>query len=107
MDNNTSLHILTLNVQGIRDKNKQRRLFEWCKNQKADVTFIQETHLTPELFSSFDRKFNSIQFNSILYSDCQIHFSASTKHVIKGHQTITNYTLNLGGFDSANWPTRM
>ena len=48
-----------------------------------------------------------IQFNSILYSDCQIHFSASTKHVIKGHQTITNYTLNLGGFDSANWPTRM
>ena len=46
-------------------------------------------------------------FNSILYSDCQIHFSASTKHVIKGHQTITNYTLNLGGFDSANWPTRM
>ena len=37
------------------------------------------------------------QFNSILYSDCQIHFSASTKHVIKGHQTITNYTLNLGG----------
>ena len=45
--------------------------------------------------------------NSILYSDCQIHFSASTKHVIKGHQTITNYTLNLGGFDSANWPTRM
>ena len=47
------------------------------------------------------------QFNSILYSDCQIHFSASTKHVIKGHQTITNYTLNLGGFDSANWPTRM
>ena len=58
MDNNTSLHILTLNVQGIKDKNKQRRLFEWCKNQKADVTFIQETHLTPELFSSFDRKFN-------------------------------------------------
>ena len=52
-------------------------------------------------------RINSIQFNSILYSDCQIHFSASTKHVIKGHQTITNYTLNLGGFDSANWPTRM
>ena len=50
---------------------------------------------------------NSIQFNSIPYSDCQIHFNASTKHVIKGHQTMTNYTLNLGGFDSANWPTRM
>ena len=25
---------------------------------------------------------NTIQFNSILYSDCQIHFSASTKHLI-------------------------
>ena len=48
-----------------------------------------------------------VQFNSILYSDCQIHFSASTKHLIKGHQTITNYTLNLGGFYRANWPTRM
>ena len=32
---------------------------------------------------SFDQHcVNSIQFNSILYSDCQIHFSASTKHLI-------------------------
>ena len=53
---NKSLHLLTLNVQGIRDKNKQRRFIEWCKQQKADLLFLQETHLTPELFHSFERK---------------------------------------------------
>ena len=34
----------------------------------------------------------SIQFNSILYSDCQIHFSASTKHSIQIHK-YTNLTF--------------
>ena len=42
-----NLHLLTLNAQGIRDKNKQRRFIEWCKQQKADLLFLQETHLTP------------------------------------------------------------
>lgn len=53
-----NLHLLTLNVQGIRDKNKQRRFIEWCKQQKADLLFLQETHLTPELFQGFERKYN-------------------------------------------------
>ena len=82
------------------------------ENQNIVTKFFLTDHPSLPQFSSrqpltLNPAVNSIQFNSILYSDCQIHFSASTKHVIKGHQTITNDTLNLGGFDSANWPTRM
>ena len=43
------LCILTLNVQGLRDKSKRTRLYEWIKNQKFGIAFVQETHFTIEL----------------------------------------------------------
>ena len=40
------------------------------------------THFNSESGANLGTCKYSIQFNSILYSDCQIHFSASTKHLI-------------------------
>ena len=38
------MHILSLNVRGLRDNTKRGNMFEWLKGQKADVVFLQETH---------------------------------------------------------------
>ena len=49
----SNIHILTLNVQGIRDKNKRYRLYEWLKCQKFNICFLQETHLTEDIINTF------------------------------------------------------
>ncbi len=39
-----SLSCFSLNVRGIRDITKRKALFLFCKAQKKDVYFLQETH---------------------------------------------------------------
>ena len=48
------IHLLTINAQGLRDKQKQNRFYTYIKQQKANVIFIQETHLTQELEPIFN-----------------------------------------------------
>ena len=50
------MHLLTLNVQGLRDKQKQERFYTYIKQQKANVIFIQETHFTQELENTLNQK---------------------------------------------------
>ena len=61
---NTNIHVLTLNVQGVRDRNKQKRVYEWAKQQKANILFLQETHLTDDTFQTFDQQFKGTVFHS-------------------------------------------
>lgn len=61
---NTNIHILTLNVQGVRDRNKQKRVYEWSKQQKASILFLQETHLTDDTCRAFDQQFKGLVFHS-------------------------------------------
>ena len=36
--------LISLNVGGIRDKVKRKKIFEWCKSKKkSDIVFLQET----------------------------------------------------------------
>ena len=44
-----NLHICTANVKGLRDKQKRLRLYQWIKNQKCKIFFIQETHFNTSL----------------------------------------------------------
>ena len=39
---------VSLNVRGISNFRKRRTLFTWCRKQKADVIFLQETHSTKD-----------------------------------------------------------
>ena len=50
-----------------------------------------------------------IQFNSNLYSDCQIHFSAATEHLIRDKTTQYYYYdyIYLRYFGRGNWTTGM
>ena len=37
-------HILSLNVRGLRNKDKRNQIFRWSKHQKPDILFLQETY---------------------------------------------------------------
>ena len=38
-DVSTSLHLISLNVRGIRDIAKRRKIFAWLRAQKADIVY--------------------------------------------------------------------
>ena len=44
-----SYKILSLNVRGIRNKEKRKTIFSRIRNQKAKIVFSQETHATDDL----------------------------------------------------------
>ena len=43
-----SIKLLSLNVRGLSNFKKRRAIFSWCRKQKADLIFLQETHSTKE-----------------------------------------------------------
>ena len=43
-----SIRLLSLNVRGLSNFRKRRAIFTWCRKQKADIIFLQETHSTVE-----------------------------------------------------------
>ena len=40
----TTCKLLSLNVRGIGNFKKRKTIFTWCRKQKADFIFLQETH---------------------------------------------------------------
>ena len=40
----TACKLLSLNVRGISNFKKRKTIFTWCRKQKADFIFLQETH---------------------------------------------------------------
>ena len=36
--------LVSLNVRGVNNFLKRRMIFRWCRKQKTDFTFLQETH---------------------------------------------------------------
>lgn len=57
---NNFFHILSLNVQGIRNKDKRYRLKEYIKMQRVEILFIQETHFTIETTDLLKREFDEL-----------------------------------------------
>ena len=50
IDNNVSLHFISLNVRGMRDDNlKRKKIFSWLHAQNTDIACLQETFWTNEL----------------------------------------------------------
>lgn len=52
------LHLLTLNVQGLREQRKRYRLYEWLKNQKFGIALVQETHFSNEIVNEINNEIN-------------------------------------------------
>ena len=45
----STCHFLSLNVRGLRNKQKRHQIFRWFRHQKANVIFIQETYWSRDL----------------------------------------------------------
>ena len=54
-----SLRLLSLNVKGISNFRKRRAVFTWCRKQKADVIFLQETQSTEEREKQWVKEWSS------------------------------------------------
>ena len=64
-----TLHLCSLNCQGLGQKEKRQRLFQWAKNQKTHILFAQETHFTENTILSLTQEFSGDVYNS--YSNSQ------------------------------------
>jgi len=56
--------LLSLNVRGLGNFLKRRAIFTWCRKQKADLIFLQETHATKNCESQWKKEWGS----SIVFS---------------------------------------
>ena len=68
-----SLKLLSLNVRGLGNFQKRRAIYTWCRKQKADLTFLQETHSTKTTESQWKKEWGSQIFFS--------HASANARSV--------------------------
>ena len=55
---------ISLNVRGISNFRKRKTIFTWCRKQKADVIFLQETHSTKDNESMWKREWGAPLFCS-------------------------------------------
>ena len=54
LETNNTVHrntnIVTLNVRGLNNSKKRKQIFQWLKDNRADIVFLQETFITEKLF---------------------------------------------------------
>ena len=59
MDTHFDLKIATINVRGLKNKNKRLLLANWFNEHKIDILCIQETYCTKKFKSSFRREWQN------------------------------------------------
>lgn len=78
-----SANFISLNVKGIRDKEKRTNIFRWCKDKYPDVFFLQESFSTPDVEDKWKEMW-----------DGTCYFSHGTAHS-KGVVVLINRNLDL------------
>lgn len=77
--NNIQIKCTTLNVRGIRDVNKRRKLFHWIESINSDITFLQETYCTNDLVEEIEKDWHGKVINNVSDSvhsrGCMVLFS--------------------------------
>ena len=66
MDNNFNFNLMSLNVRGIREYKKRRKLLNWLNNHgtKEGIAFLQETHGSPDIERDWRNQFRGEFFYS-------------------------------------------
>ena len=65
---NNPLHLISLNVRGLRNNYKKRKVFKWFQEQNVDIVLLQETH--------FDKK--TVNCNNMLWKGEMYHSFGTT-----------------------------
>ena len=68
-DTDINCKIYSLNVKGIRERDKREKIFSWCKDKGADIVFLQETFSTRDI----EDRWSSIWEGSIYFSHGSNH----------------------------------
>ena len=63
------LHFITVNVRGIRNKQKRDKIFKWLSYQKFDIVLMQETFVTKD----FENILKSEQKRSLFFNNGTNH----------------------------------
>ena len=53
----STIHLISLNCQGLGDKRKRGRLIQYLNEQKSQIVFLQETHFTENVKLSLSSEF--------------------------------------------------
>ena len=110
---NPKLRVVTLNVRGLHDYIKRKKIFDWLKDQNADVIFLQETFCTKKLKPYFDASWKGPVLHSVTDSDhsrgVAILISENLDYKIKdvhdggdGRKLLINLTINGSNFTLIN-----
>ena len=89
-----TITVASLNTNGIRDNLKRKRTFEYCKNLKADLILLQESHITPD-----DRELWSYEWGGPLFASYGNNFSCGTLTLVAPHlsRRISKVLYDPGG----------
>ena len=82
-----SIKLLSLNVRDLSNFRKRRAIFSWCRKQKADLIFLQETHSTAEQQDQWRKEWGA----SVLFS----HGSTNARGVAILIRNGLNITIQL------------
>ena len=64
-----NVNLMSLNVRGLRNFEKQKAVFKWLKKRDFDIILLQETHTSSDLEEKWKREW-----------DGQIYFSRGTSN---------------------------
>ena len=102
---NVKLKVCSLNVRGLRNDKKRKKLFYWLKDRKYDIICLQETFLTEDLENQVNREWAGKTFHSfsnsyhtkgvsILFKP-RLNFSVTSFYKdCEGRRALVNFNLN-------------
>ena len=66
-----NIKLCSLNVRGLRNKDKREKMFCWLKDQQYDIILLQETHSTSDIKNQWMDEWGNLSFFSGIKSNSQ------------------------------------
>ena len=83
-----SLHLISINSQGLWSQNKRLRLNEWLIQQKTDIALLQETHFTSNIEYNVKNDFKNLNI-----------YHSYGSNLSRGYSILVKDTLNINIID--------
>ena len=62
------INIITINVRGLNNRTKRRKLSIWLKDNNYHIAFLQETYCVNSMVTSFNQDFDGDVYHSVTTS---------------------------------------
>ena len=107
-----NLRVISLNVRGLKNAFKRRKVFRYAKRFKADIVFLQETHCTSNMENLWQSEWgNKCLFSNGVSNSCGVamlfgkNMSNNIQDIIRdteGRKLICKIAVNDSTFCFAN-----